>query len=259
MVRNATMSGKLLQFGHSLKTHYANLSNALLDVGYCYDFGVGCAVDAFEATKWYIAAGELDNPVAQFNLGINFENVVGVRVRNIELAARWYMLAAEQGLAVAECNLGGCYEHGDGVAKDLARAAELYRSAAIKGSPAARYHYGVLLLTGGCGIAKDVELGLAWLHKSSAAGGLTATYRLGTYYEQEHDMVKAKEFFLLAAQCGYTAAQRCLARIFEREGKLALAARWYSIICLESNSSMYLGARNDLQRLKRVMQDRCTG
>ena len=48
-------------------------------------------------------------------------------------AIRWYKTAAEQKSPRAQHNLAWCYENGKGVAKDLAKALELYQAAAEQG------------------------------------------------------------------------------------------------------------------------------
>jgi uncharacterized protein len=52
--------------------------------------------------------------VAQFNLGIMYDNGYGVP-QNYTQAARWYRRAAEQGHFVAQSNLGQMYGNGQGV------------------------------------------------------------------------------------------------------------------------------------------------
>ena len=49
------------------------------------------------------------------------------------------MKAAEQGFTRAQVNLGYCYEMGDGVAKDLDKAAEWYNKAANLRNGEAKY------------------------------------------------------------------------------------------------------------------------
>ena len=53
-----------------------------------------------------------------------------------------YRKAAEQGLAQAQCRLGDFYEYGEGVTKDLVKAAEWYRKAAEQGLAQAQCRLG---------------------------------------------------------------------------------------------------------------------
>jgi TPR repeat protein len=58
---------------------------------------------------------------AQYNLGIMYDNGVGVPQDYVE-AVKWYRMAAEQGFAGAQYNLGVMYANGRGVPQDSAEA-----------------------------------------------------------------------------------------------------------------------------------------
>ena len=60
-------------------------------------------------------------------------------------AAKWLRKAAEQNVAVAQYNLGVSYENGRGVAKDEVEAVKWYRKAAEQNHAAAQYNLGLLL------------------------------------------------------------------------------------------------------------------
>ena len=70
---------------------------------------------------------EEGNPIAQYNLGLMYDNGEGVPQDYAE-AMRWYRLAAEQGCADAQYELGYMYENGLGVPQDYAEAAHWYLS-----------------------------------------------------------------------------------------------------------------------------------
>lgn len=83
----------------------------------------------------YLArAANLGDPEAQFEIANTFQSI-GDR----KSAVTWLMKAAEQGFTRAQVNLGYCYEMGDGVAKDLDKAAEWYNKAANLGNGEAKY------------------------------------------------------------------------------------------------------------------------
>ena len=69
---------------------------------------------------------------AQNNLGVVYENGQGVP-KDLGRAAELYQKAADQGYARAQYNLGTLYQDGDGVPKDLGKARELYQKAANQG------------------------------------------------------------------------------------------------------------------------------
>ena len=89
----------------------------------------------------YLArAANLGDPEAQFEIANTFQSI-GDR----KSAVTWLMKAAEQGFTRAQVNLGYCYEMGDGVAKDLDKAAEWYNKAANLRNGEAKYLLNKLL------------------------------------------------------------------------------------------------------------------
>jgi TPR repeat protein len=70
-------------------------------------------------------------------------------------AARLYRLAADQGNAMAQYSLGLMYSSGEGVAKDEAEAARLFRLAADQGDAVGQYLLGKMYVEGK-GVAKDL-------------------------------------------------------------------------------------------------------
>ncbi len=77
----------------------------------------------FEVTKLLAEQGEA---FAQYNLGVMYENGVGVPENDAD-AVKWYRLAAEQGRARAQNNLGVMYENGEGVSENNAEAIKWFR------------------------------------------------------------------------------------------------------------------------------------
>lgn len=73
---------------------------------------------------------EKGDRVAQFNMGINYANGLGV-AKDLVQAVFWYRKAAEQGDAEAQFNLGYSYDNGEGVPKDEIEAYAYYNLAGI--------------------------------------------------------------------------------------------------------------------------------
>lgn len=96
---------------------------------------------AFERSDYAVALKEWrplakrGNASSQFNLGLMYENGLGVPQDHVQ-AVTWYRKAAEQGHADAANNLGSLYDKGLGVKQNRAQAAVWYRKAA-KGQLAA--------------------------------------------------------------------------------------------------------------------------
>ena len=69
----------------------------------------------------------------QYNLAVRYARGEGVP-KDLGKAAELFRKAADQGNADAQDNLGMLYENGRGVPKDLDKAAELYKKAADQGN-----------------------------------------------------------------------------------------------------------------------------
>ena len=70
-----------------------------------------------EAAKWFRRAADQGDALAQFYLGVMYNEGRGVPQDYAE-AAKWYRRAADQGDAQAQYNLGLSYARGEGVTPD---------------------------------------------------------------------------------------------------------------------------------------------
>jgi TPR repeat protein len=82
--------------------------------------------------RWYQKAAAQNDEVAQYNLGIAYENGEGV-AEDDEQAVKWYRKAADQRYAHAYYNLGHMYKDGEGVAADPVQADKWFLLAAKDG------------------------------------------------------------------------------------------------------------------------------
>jgi len=117
----------------------------------------------------------------------------------------WYERAAAQQDAMALCNLGYAYEMGQGVQKDIVRAADLYLSAAIKGNEAAQCNIGNFY-ENGTGVKKDLKQAFNWYEAATRQNSARGWRCLGSLYEEgagvEKDVAKAAEYYTKAANLG---------------------------------------------------------
>ena len=114
------------------------------NLGLIYDEGLGVKQDYAEAVKWYRKAAEQDNARAQDNLGTMYYNGHGVKQDYAE-AVKWYRKAADQGYAAAQCDLGYMYYKGLGVKRDYDEAVKWYFKAAEQGDDVALNNLGLIL------------------------------------------------------------------------------------------------------------------
>ena len=73
------------------------------------------------AIKSFTVAAEQGYAVAQFNLGLMYDQGKGV-AQDYSAAMKWYQKAADQGYAYAQCSLGDMYDLGKGVDQSDATA-----------------------------------------------------------------------------------------------------------------------------------------
>tara|TARA_R110002049_G_scaffold44333_3_gene129873 strand:+ start:119810 stop:121054 length:1245 start_codon:yes stop_codon:yes gene_type:complete len=102
--------------------------DAPVNLGVLYQNGMGVAQDFARAAALYQAPAERNHPRALNNLGALHVRGNGVPQDYVR-AAEYFTAAANQGLTEALANLGVLYENGFGVPVDEARAADLYRQA----------------------------------------------------------------------------------------------------------------------------------
>ena len=93
--------------------------------------------------RWYKLAAKQDYEIAQYNLGLSYEQSRGVNEDEAE-TVRWCKLAAEQGYARTQCILGFSCEQGHGMDEDKAEAVRWYKLAAEQGYRKAQSSLGAI-------------------------------------------------------------------------------------------------------------------
>jgi TPR repeat protein len=169
--------------------------------------------DAVESSR---KAAEKNDPMGEFNLGVCYDNGLGVPKDYAE-AAKWYRKAAEQNLVGAQYNLGFCYCNGQGVPKDYAEAVKWYRKAAEQSHFGAQYSLGVCY-SNGQGVSKDEAEAVKWFRKAAEQSHSEAQYSLGVCYANGQgvpkDEAEAVKWFRKAADQSYPYAQYNLANCY---------------------------------------------
>ena len=146
------------------------------------------------------ASAEKGEAEAQYALGKHF-------IKEVEYkeAAKWLQLAADQGHAGGQLGLGQLLEVGQGVAKDEAKAAELFRKSAEQGNAAAQFSLASLYIKG-AGVPADVTEAIKWLRRAANQGDSLAQLNLGVRYYDGNgvpmDLVEAFQWLTLAKAQG---------------------------------------------------------
>lgn len=158
-------------------------ADALSDLGYCLQKGIGCPQD-------------------------------------LHAAARAYLGAVEAGSEAARINLAVCYIHGLGIARDFARAEELLRSAAkpyreaarrlladIAEARAAKRAHRLYIAAAAVYHRGDVDGALRLRLEAARAGSPRAAYMIGCHFEFGDgvalDRDRAQQWYAKAAEGGF--------------------------------------------------------
>jgi TPR repeat protein len=120
---------------------------------------------------------EASDASAQFNLGCYHDYGMKGLPKNKKLAVEWLAKAAEQGHDRAQFNLAVIHRDGDGVKVDSKEAAKFFKASAEAGHIPAMTEYGSALCVGR-GVPLDLDAGVVWLEKGSAAGDPVAKSQL---------------------------------------------------------------------------------
>ncbi len=111
---------------------HAGLGMAQYNLGIMYENGQGVGKDHREAVRWHRKAAEQGNGHAQYSLGRMYRIGLGISEDHME-AVNWYRKSADQGYAEAQADLGLMYELGQGVDKDQKEAVRWFLKAADQG------------------------------------------------------------------------------------------------------------------------------
>ena len=187
--------------------------------------------------------GRPSNPYARYQLAKIILADPAAEPEQFRTALEWLTEAAEAGQVHAQYELGKIYRDGRSVEKDALLAAAWLTRAAEQDSDAAAYALGVLLLTGGEGLAKDVSATVSWLRRSAEGGNQYAQYRLGRLLlqgeEVPREVEEAVRWLTASAERGNQYAQYALGKLYLM-GKEVLrdrkaAVRWFTLSAAQGN------------------------
>jgi len=105
----------------------------------------------------------------------DLDEAIGAYARkDYKEAVRLYLPLAIQGNAIAQYTLGVMYNNGQGVTQDEAEAARWYRKASDQGSVSAQFIVGIMYAEGH-GVTQDYVEGHKWLNLAATQGHKNAT------------------------------------------------------------------------------------
>jgi TPR repeat protein len=135
-------------------------------------------------------------------------------VKGIELLIQ----ASDRGDLYAMDMLASLYKNGSYVVKDVAKAMQLYRKAAEKGSSSSMYSIAYLYYKGADGIPNDYDKAVEWFIKAAEHGHSYAAFMLGYMYGDakgvKQDLAAALTWYKLAGDRGHNGAVNNLGNMY---------------------------------------------
>lgn len=174
------------------------------------DFEDGMAAfekeDYATAIAKFTTAAEQGDALAQFNIGIMYDEGLGV-TQDYAQAVRWYQLAADQNFIDAQYNLAVMYDEGLGVTQDYAKAAHWYKLAAEQGDVDAQFNLGVMYDVGEGVVQNDIQAHM-WFNLAAAQGDVEAMAERDLVAKQmtPEQLAEAQK---LATECQARQYKRC--------------------------------------------------
>ena len=150
-------------------------ANAELLMGQQYLDGRGATNDA-AAFAWLSRAAAGNQPVAQYELGVMYENGRGLKADPAQ-AFRWFKSAALKGNRRAMHSLATAYTEGRGTAKNMFEAARWYGRAAQLGAMNDQFNLGVLFERG-LGVTQSLPDAYKWYAIAAAQGDRESQSRI---------------------------------------------------------------------------------
>ena len=133
--------------------------------------------------------------VALYQKAKKYEKGEGVE-KDLEKAAQLYLKAAEMGLDSAQNMIGNCYDDAVGIFQDKEKAVFWYHKAAEQGYAPAQANLAICYSLGK-GVPVDEKIALEWIQKAAAQGSISGMMQLAEAYYSggvvPKDYQKAKE------------------------------------------------------------------
>lgn len=176
--------------------------DAQWNLGLLYNEGIGVELNPDEARYWFEKAAKAGHSRAQFNLSLMYMTGRGVE-RDFTKASELLQLSAENGYIDAAFGLAELYTVGQGVPQDYSKAVEWFEKAAKAGHPRAQSNLGTFYVEGQ-GVEKNEMEAFKWFKKAADLGEPYGLYNLGYLYETseqvDRNLIEAYKCYSLAAE-----------------------------------------------------------
>ncbi|WP_372474147.1 hypothetical protein AB4865_02430 [Capnocytophaga sp. ARDL2] len=196
-----------------------------------------------DAFKLLLKKAQAGNIEAQLEVGTCYQYGLGVE-RSSAKAFNWVKKSAEQGDSDAQNRLASYYYEGIGVLKSIENVLYWAEKSVKQRNPMAQWNlarYYLDISKDSVPLIKDEIKGMSYLHASAGQGHSEALNYLGTIYEEKQEYEKAFESFLLSAENRNLYGQYNLGRCYEKgigvEKSYEKAMNWYLKSARQGNPS----------------------
>lgn len=203
-------------FARALETGHIPAAKTLGDI---YADGLGTPRDAKKAESYYRKAAKMGVPSAQIALAdMLYLGDTGVK-QDLKEALQWYQAAAKSDHPDALFALARAYDFGEGVRADQQLAIGFYKSAALKGSAAAKTAVGTYFKEGKV-VARSDATARAWFERAAGEADPDGMFNLAAMMVRgeggERDLVSAWLWLKEADARGHDNARPALAAVQQR-------------------------------------------
>ena len=165
--------------------------------------------DHTSAVPLFEEAAELGHGPAAYEAALAYSQGEGVD-KDLAKAADWLSVAAQRGDARAQYLAGVNYLTGNGVPKDPERSAALFGEAALQDHARAQYQLGEAFANG-TGVPKDLSWASRWYGKAAQQGLPEAQFAYGVFHAAGRGLPKNEArgypWLVLAARNGHADAE----------------------------------------------------
>lgn len=212
---------------------YRPSSLAYMNLGSCYDRGIGTLANLKEASFWYQMALDCEDDnepfikeenkirLSEIHFFLGFCHEFGSKGDDISINLKQAMSYYKKGAVLGNVH---CIKHyayaflnGEGRAKNYTKSFKIMYQAVEKGDPVAMAEVGFAYLHGR-GVEKNIAEGMRLCRLAAAQGDKMALFNLGSCYKNgfyglKKDTNEARQYYLVSYFQGYEAALKEFNRI----------------------------------------------
>ncbi len=216
-----------------------NDASAMDDLGICYQFGDGVAVNLAMAAHWYHRAARYGSTDGMVRWAVAAKQGSGVKP-DPAAAIRWFTKAADRGSGLAMCWLGSIYDEGKIVSRQPLVSIAWYKKSVAAGSSRACENLGATYALGD-GVPVNYSAALTYFRIGAARKSKDCMNWLAYLYNRGMGVATDKtKAVLWHARAGQLSAQKRIAADFYNgsgvKQNYAAAVKWYRRAAMQGSA-----------------------